>query len=412
MFGRAVQFLFNALRDRRGQAAVITAVCAPVIVGGGGLGAETALWFYQQRAAQMAADLSAYAGAVEKRAGRDDGAVRASVTEEARRHGYRADRGPIAVNMPPLSGPNRTPRAVEVIIEQSWPRLFSGLFLKDDVRFEVRAVARFEDARPACLLALDTAGSQAMRFSGSSETRLTQCDLMANSIAPDALTVSGSGQVLATCANTVGGYSATPGLVLTDCPEPRTHLPPALDPFDHLDIPVASGCRNIPGGSGTRTIQPGRYCNGMTMNGSIQMEPGVYIVDGGTFRINGSANVIGHGVTIVLTNNAEVQMNGNADIHLSAPTSGPYAGLVLWGDRNNAPDTSARLNGTASSGLIGALYFPSQTVDMLGNFSGSQGCTRIVAWRMDLSGNANFESDCSHGGVQTIQTPGAVRLVE
>ncbi|MCC5997007.1 MAG: hypothetical protein JJU18_11645 [Oceanicaulis sp.] len=412
MLRRIVTTCTRFLRDTRGQAAVITAVCAPVIVAGGGLGAETALWFYQQRAAQMAADLSAYTGAVDKRAGRDDALVRQGVIEEAERHGYRPDRGPIAVNMPPLSGAHRTPRAVEVIIEQSWPRLFSGLFLKEDVRFEVRAVARFEDARPACLLALDSSGSESMRFSGSSETRLTQCDLMTNSIAPDGLTVSGSGQVLATCANAVGGITATSGLVLTDCPEPRTHLPPALDPFDHLETPTASGCRNVPGGPGVRTIQPGRYCNGMTLNGSIEMEPGVYIVDGGTMRINGSASVVGHGVTIVLTNNAEVQMNGNADIHLSAPSSGPYAGLVLWGDRANAPGTSVRLNGTASSALIGAVYFPSQTVDMLGNFSGSQGCTRIVSWRMNLSGNANFESDCSHGGVQTIQTPGAVRLVE
>jgi hypothetical protein len=400
------------LSDTRGQAAVITAVCAPVIVAGGGLGAETALWFYQQRSAQMAADLSAYAGAVEKRAGQDESAVRLAVIEEAGRHGYRADRGPIAVNMPPQSGRHQTPRAVEVIIDQSWPRLFSGMFVQEEVRFEVRAVARYEDARPACLLALDVAGSEAMRFSGSSETRLTNCDLMTNSIAPDALTVSGSGQVLATCANAVGGVVATPGLVLTDCPEPRTHLPPALDPFENLELPTASGCRNVQGGSGVRTIQPGRYCNGMNLNGEIRLDPGVYIVDGGTLRINGSANVVGHGVTIVLTNNADVQMNGNADIHLSAPTSGPYAGLVLWGDRTNAPGTSVRLNGTASSALIGAVYFPSQTVDMLGNFSGSQGCTRIVSWRLNLSGNANFESDCSHAGVQTIQTPGAVRLME
>jgi len=412
MLYATVRAVVRYLSDTRGQAAIITAICAPVIVAGGGLGAETALWFYQQRSAQMAADLSAYAGAVEKRTGQADDAVRAAVIEEAQRHGYRADRGPITVNMPPLSGQHQTPRAVEVVIDQSWPRLFSGLFVQEDVRFEVRAVARYEDARPACLLALDVAGSEAMLFSGSSDTQLTECDLMTNSIAPDALTVSGSGQVTATCANAVGGVVATSGLVLTDCPEPRTHLAPALDPFEHLEPPVASGCRNVPGGSGVRTIQPGRYCNGMTLNGSIVMEPGVYIVDGGTMRINGSASVVGHGVTLVMTNNAEVQMNGNADITLSAPTSGPYAGLVLWGDRTNAPGTQVRLNGTASSALIGALYFPSQTVDMLGDFSGSQGCTRIVSWRMNLSGNANFESDCSHSGVQTIQTPGAVRLAE
>jgi hypothetical protein len=161
-----------------------------------------------------------------------------------------------------------------------------------------------------------------------------------------------------------------------------------------------------------RTIQPGRYCNGMAINGDVAMAPGVYIVDGGVFRTNGNATLTGEGVTIFLTGNATVQMNGNARIDLSAPTSGPYAGLVMWGDAANAADSDVRMNGTADSALIGALYFPSQTVEMRGDFSGSQGCTRIVANRIDLSGNSSFASDCTAEGVETVRTPGMVRLVE
>lgn len=105
-------------------------------------------------------------------------------------------------------------------------------------------------------------------------------------------------------------------------------------------------------------------------------------------------------------------MNGNADINLSAPETGDFAGVLFWGDNDNLADTSVIFNGTADSSLVGALYFPNQTIDMRGDFSGSDGCTRLIGYRIDVSGNTTFDSDCSAAGVTTLQTPGSVRLVE
>jgi hypothetical protein len=413
MFGASRSFFKRFAAARRGHVAVITAVAAPAVIGSAGLGMEAGLWFYEQRSAQMAADISAYAGAVVARTGEEYDAIAAGALEEAGRHGYDAARGPIEINWPPVSGPNQNDRSVEVIISQSRPRLLSALFMEGDVTYQVRAVGRYDEPGPACILTLDPAGSQSLLFTGSSDVVLTNCDIMSNSIATDALGVTGSGNVTASCANSVGGMNISSQLILTDCPEPRTNLPPALDPFAGLVEPTASGCRNIPGGGGqAKTIQPGRYCNGMNLSGTVTMEPGVYIVDGGTFRTNGNSNVTGDGVTIFLTGDADIQMNGNADINLTAPETGDYAGLLFWGDDDNFADTSVLFNGTADSSLVGALYFPSQTVDMRGDFSGSGGCTRIIAYRIDISGATAFDSDCSAAGSITIQTPGSVRLVE
>jgi hypothetical protein len=407
-------FLDRLTADRRGQVAIVTAIAAPVIIAGAGMGAETGLLYYKQREAQMSADLAAYAGAVAARSGQATAGVIAAAETEARVHGYDPARGPITVNTPPASGANQDVRAVEAIIEQSYPRLFMALLEPGDVSFTVRAVARYDDGGEACILALDPMIRHALLFTGSTEVNLAGCDLMSNSLHDEALGVTGSGRVTAPCANAAGGAHISARLELTECPAPRTGLPPALDPFAGLEPPTASGCRNIPGGggSGARTIQPGRYCNGMAINGDVVMAPGVYIVDGGVFRTNGNATLTGEGVIIFLTGNATVQMNGNARIDLSAPTSGPYAGLVMWGDAGNAPDSDVRMNGTADSALVGALYFPSQTVEMRGDFSGSGGCTRIVASRIDLSGNSSFASDCTAEGVETVRTPGMVRLVE
>jgi hypothetical protein len=397
-------FLHRLTADRRGQVAIVTAIAAPVIIAGAGMGAETGLLYYKQREAQMSADLAAYAGAVAARSGQ---------SAAARVHGYDPARGPIAINTPPASGANQDARAVEALIEQTYPRLFMALLEPGDVRFTVRAVARYDEGGEACILALDPQVRHALLFTGSTDVNLAGCDLMSNSLHDEALAVTGSGRVTAPCANAAGGAQISARLELTDCPAPRTGLPPARDPFAGLEPPAATGCRNIPGGgSGVRTIQPGRYCNGMAINGDVAMAPGVYIVDGGVFRTNGNATLTGEGVTIFLTGNATVQMNGNARIDLSAPTSGPYAGLVMWGDAANAADSDVRMNGTADSALIGALYFPSQTVQMRGDFSGSQGCTRIVANRIDLSGNSSFASDCTAEGVETVRTPGRVRRVD
>lgn len=407
-------FLSRFGADRRGQIAIIAAITAPVVIAGAGIGAETGYWYYQQRVAQMSADVAAFAGAVEARAGENYEVILASATGEAERHGFRPTLGTMEVNNPPLTGPNRNHRSVEVIIRQTHPRHISRLFLDRDVSFEVRAVARFDEPGPACILALDPSGAQSLRFTGSTDVTLAGCDLMSNSINTNALAVTGAGRVITSCANSVGGMNITSQLTLVDCLEPRTNLPPALDPLAGLTPPVGSGCRNIPGGggSGTRTISPGRYCNGMQINGDVHFEPGVYIVDGGAFRLNGGARITGDNVTIYLTNNATVQMNGNADISLSAPETGDYAGVLFWGDRNNAPGTTALFNGTASSGLKGALYFPSQEVDIRGNFSGSDGCMRIIAYRIELSGNSTLDIDCSRSGNVSVQVPGFVRLVE
>ncbi len=399
--------------DRSGHVAIVTAIIAPALVAGAGIGMEAGHWFYQQRTAQLSADVAAYAGAVVARAGGEKAEIDAGVISEAEQNGYDPDIGTLQINWPPLSGPNQNDRSVEVILTQSWPRTFSALYAQGDMVFQVRAVARFDEPGPACILSLDPAGSQSLLFSGSSAVTLTNCDLMSNSIATDALAITGSGDVTASCANSVGGMNISAQLIMTDCTEARTNLPPALDPYAELVEPTANGCRNIPGGGGqTKTISPGRYCNGMNLSGNIVMEPGVYIVDGGTLRTNGNSNVTGDGVTIFLTGDAEVQMNGNADVNLSAPETGAYAGVLFWGDSDNLADTSVIFNGTANSSLVGALYFPSQTIDMRGDFSGSAGCTRLIGYRIDVSGNTTFDSDCSNAGVTTVQTPGSVKLVE
>jgi hypothetical protein len=148
----------------------------------------------------------------------------------------------------------------------------------------------------------------------------------------------------------------------------------------------------------------------MNLSGDVTLQPGVYVVSGGNFKVNANANVSGSGVTIYIKSGSTVSINGNATVNLSAPTSGPYSGLLFFGDRSGTGGVT--LNGTASSKLTGAVYFANQDISYLGNFSGNGGCTQVVGKTVEWSGNAAITQDCTAYGMKTIATMQLIKLVE
>ena len=128
-------------------------------------------------------------------------------------------------------------------------------------------------------------------------------------------------------------------------------------------------------------------------------------------RINATANVQGAGVTIYLKGTARLQVDGSADVLMSAPTSGPYSGILFFGDRSALGGANI-FNGTATSHLTGALYFPSQAVEYKGNFSGENGCTQVIADTVEWSGNTDIKADCTGAGFGGIPALLIVQLVE
>ena len=70
------------------------------------------------------------------------------------------------------------------------------------------------------------------------------------------------------------------------------------------------------------------------------------------------------------------------------------------------------MNGTAASKMTGVMYFPAQAVSYIGNFSGDNGCTHVVAKTISWSGNSNLAVDCSAAGMSPIVIGGVVALGE
>jgi Flp pilus assembly protein TadG len=406
-FGEAI----HRRRGERGSVAVVFALTLPILIGGAGFGVETTYWYLKDLQLQAAADAAAYAGAIEKRSGSSDALVVDAATKVAISNGYNPTTGTIAVNTPPKTGPNQTSRAVEVAMTQPVSRFFTTIFSNAPVVSRARAVAIYQGTGNACVLALSPAGSRAVLFSGNTNVHFKGCDVMANSIADDAIRTQGSSVTSVGCFISGGNVDLAGGTQVTDCPKPVIHAPPIGDPFAAVPAPDTGGACKVAQGA---SLSPGHYCGGMNLKDAVDLAPGVYVVSGGDFKVNANATIHGDGVFVYLAGDSRVSMNGNATVNLSAPTSGTYAGMLFMGDRLNFANSLNTLNGTASSSLTGYLYFATQPVQYLGNFSGKQGCTRVVANTIEWSGNTTLDDsqDCSTYGLHKLPSVQLVKLAE
>jgi hypothetical protein len=228
---------------------------------------------------------------------------------------------------------------------------------------------------------------------------------MADSNASTAVDVWGNGNITAACAAAVGGVTNHGGLVDTVCTAPETNQIAAPDPYSNVPEPSTTGACASTNGS---NWSPGIYCSGMDIHGNVTLAPGTYVLEG-NFKLNNNATISGAGVTIFLAGNSTLNINGGATMNLSAPTSGTYSGMLFFGDR--AGTGAQTMNGTASSVITGVVYFPNESVSYLGNFSGANGCTQIVADTVSYSGNTQFGINCAAYGMKPVPAVQTVKLV-
>lgn len=417
---RSVGLLSRFTNDEKGAVAIIAAIMFPVVVGAMGLGAETGYWFLKQRKLQHAADVAVHAAAVRHRAGDQQSGLQEAALRTASGTGYLPGVGTISVGTD-LTGANAK---VTVQLKETHARLFSSVFSSDPVVLAARAVAEVTGGSKACVLALSGAVSGAITVSGSTSVDLTNCSVAANSTSSSAFLMDGSNAKIATdCVYAVGGAVATTGLTLTQCSQPVQRAPITPDPYagvpwpDRLHIDQLP-CRDLNFVSSTDYSfdylpdgQPAiRFCGALSIKGSTTLKPGIYILDGGDFTVSAGAALKGDGVTLMFAGSAKSKLTGSGAINLSAPTSGPYAGLLFFGSRRGTGVTH-QVMGNSESSLQGSLYMPASSIEFTGNSSTTGTCTQIIADRVTFTGNSNIQSSCT-SGMKEILVGQTVSIIE
>src|SRR5262249_7279934 len=176
--------------------------------------------------------------------------------------------------------------------------------------------------------------------------------------------------------------------------------------------PPFSGCKENNYSAQTLVpvpLEPGVYCGGMKLNAgaNVTLNPGIYYLDKGDLTVNGGATLTGTGVTLVFTssnrkNYANATINGGATINLTAPSSGPTAGIVFFGDRLMTMNTAFKLDGGSSTTFTGAIYLPAAAVSFAGGAAGNNGSTQIVPNTISCDGNSNLAVKCDGTSTRPI----------
>ena len=403
-------------RDETGSFITISALAMPVFIGFVGLGTEVGLWLNKHQTQQGAADSAAVSAATGYYL---DASTNLKVQANAITAAYNLVDGvngvTVTTNRPPLSGNyTGTQGAVEVIVKQTQQRLFSALWDSRPLSISARAVALAVNGGKGCVLALDPTASKSITITGSAKVTLNGCSMLDNSNAITAMDVSGSSSLTALSVDSVGGISGANNITTTN--GIVTGVAPTPDPYADVTMPSPSSsqCVNQPKNA---TPLPNTFYCGLDFNAksNTTLSPGTYFIGAQGLTVNAQATLTGTGVTLVFTQSngsyGQATINGGATVSLSAPTSGPTAGIVMFGDRNMPSGTDYKINGGSTQVFGGAIYLSKAHVSYDGGASASNACLQLIGRTLTFNGNSNLAIDCQNKGTKPIGSATA-KLVE
>ncbi len=379
--------------DRMGGIFIYAAIAAPVLIGAAGLSIDVGMWYANKRLIQSATDSAALAGALELRRSNDNlTSITEVVQADAANHGYSAAEVAVDTSNTPL---------VAVTITRSVPGLLSQVLFTDNTNVQARAVAR-ADVNDTCIWALNPTDPQTINVVGSADVDLG-CGMLANTDDPDGIHKEGSGCLEASEFKVSGGYNDDDNSGCALDPVPETSVPPADDPLASLPAPnytacVGGGPPDNMGGSDDYFVPAGVHCVNMkvTTSGTVTFEEGIHIFDGSALTLQGGTTV-GSEVMLYWTENGGVNdgidVAGTATVILSAPTSGIYAGILIYQDRNTAPGVVLKLTGGSTMNLDGIIYAPSNDVEFAGGVSADSSSIVIIADTVIFKGGDTFLGD-------------------
>jgi Flp pilus assembly protein TadG len=251
-----------------------------------------------------------------------------------------------------------------------------------------------------CLFALSKSAQPALQLTGNSSIQVNapNCVLQVNSSSNNAVTLNGNTSISSVDNCVVGGVSKVGNAALY--PPQRANCQPVNDVFASYPRPAVGPCDHTnysTSANGPVTLNPGVYCGGMKFTGKpeVTFSPGLYIIKDGALEASGGSSFTGLGVTFFLTGaGAAVQISGQANWKLVAPTAGPLAGFVFFLDRNGPSGlaaTSSQLSGQGQIYFEGVVYLPQQvTLSGGAQMETASPYTAYVTDTLNVNGNGTL----------------------
>jgi Flp pilus assembly protein TadG len=399
----------------RGQATIMMAIfMGLVMMGFLGFALDVGYFFQQKRQAQVAADAAAVAAAEEYSVGNTSNAQGAA-NAIAAMNGFdpNATTNPATVTISaPTAGnyassSSGTPSWVQATVSKPVPTFFLAAFNRQrTMSILANAVAGYNESSPTCIC-LEGGTGQDLNMSNNSKLTASGCGVTVNSSSNNAVGIVGSATLSALSLGTIsttwdnasnvnnnGQITSSTDVVLGISSSCSPTLP---------TVPTWSSCTSTDpssqhqGGasfsvgpaSSTSTIC---YSGGLTIgdnNKTVTLNPGYYVINGGTLHFESGTQLGGSGVFFYLTNGASLTIDNGANPKLSAPTSGTYQNTLMYQDISDA--NTLNFQGGSSTNISGIVYAPDANVTV-GNGSSSTLNLGMVAQSLTLNGGCNLTS--------------------
>ena len=300
---------------------------------------------------------------------------------------------------------------------------------------------------PCALCLLGTSGvtlsdSGSGTFTVSDTSGSGNAGITVNSPGTPAAQITGSGTISASQTDVHGTYSV--GNSGTFTPTPVTGVAPVPDPLGQLAPPTPTSTA-IPslayssnsnggilpantygsisqGGNGSVTIPPGNYSSiSVTGSGNVTLESGTYFISG-PFTVGGTGGASvtqAGGVLLYFTcssggqlatctsggqSGGSISLTGTGNMSLAPITTGPYANLTVFYDRND--NSSMTLSGTPGLSFSGTVYAKSSALAL--NGTGTTLSSMIIVNSATISGTGSI--GVNYNQSQNASVPGVPYL--
>ena len=426
------------LENKRGNVAVMFALMSPILIGGLGLGMETAYWYADQRGMQNAADAAALAAAGDATA--NYASVASAVVGQYGYHDGAAGATVTSTNAAPCPNGGNNCYSVTITYKQQ-------LYLEPVIGFTgdttingqpattLRASATAQQAstpRSYCLLALNTIGS-AILGNGVPNTNFAGCNTMSNASA--------------TChGHDMGADYGDAHLTDTGCGViQESNIPVVPDPYAVLAAnippnpcgaypqePHHHGDPNLPASNlwtGPQALAGNVIvCGDLQLQGNVTINApagAVIVIENGQLDTGGNTiqTANGSAATVVFsgTNDAGYTHapTGGGTLDIQAPTTGPWKGVALYQDPSITSGVDIAAAGNSPTwDITGLVYLPHSNVTFSGavnKSSNGSSCFAMVVGDITVNGTGSIlaHGGCAAAGLDmpTGEVPGRGQLV-
>ncbi|PPD44191.1 MAG: hypothetical protein CTY15_08115 [Methylocystis sp.] len=344
------------LRDRRGNVAVFLSLALLPIIGFGGAAIDFGMMGVYRAKLQAAADRGAIQAGRELRLAQMGKASVVATIAKTYAAAALAGTSKLLENVAVESSLLNNNAAVKVSVTATYKPMMLRSFGLQPTLLAATATAT-SAGFPVCALALDPKAPRAIYGETQAQISAQFCAVHANSKDKDAIYSQGSARM------TAGAICSGGGVKGKFTPTPISDCPPVSDPLASRPPPAVGPCIRVNEvvSGGTATLSPGNYCGGLKVtNGArVTLSPGEYVISGGPLTVDGGSSFTTNGAGIYLTGVAAAFTFGqDTTINLTAPTSGPMAGLLIYEDRNAPAGQVHRIRSDNAPTMLGTIYLP------------------------------------------------------